>query len=171
MNSGKSSRERSRSELETAGGSKQGRVRIFAIFDVEHDGDLYELLDAQSGRPGSGFEVVGGSQTSQDTDAWRASVRRRIRNSDQVIVICGEHTDESPRIHAELLIARDEEKSYFLLWGRREIMCTKPIGAEAAEGMYSWTPQFLHDQILFHRRKAARDAAARSLRKVTPSGH
>ena len=91
-------------------------------------------------------------------------MRRRIREADQVIVICGKHTEASTRVGAELLIAQEEETPYFLLWGRREIMCTKPIGAKPAEGMYSWTGQILHDQIALTFRKAQTDAAAETVR-------
>ena len=58
------------------------------------------------------------------------------------------------RVFAELRIAQEEQKPYFLLWGRREIMCTKPTGAKSSEGMYSWTSQILQDQITLTTRKA-----------------
>jgi hypothetical protein len=146
--------------------AQAGRVAVFVIFDAEHDGDLYELLDVQCKSPGSGFSVIGGSKGSSRTEAVR--VRRRIREADQVIVICGEHAGASPQIDAELLIAGEEQKPYFLLWGRRGVMCTKPIGAKSAEGMYSWTRQFLHDQIDFNLRNRATDREAKRLRKKPP---
>lgn len=149
--------------LERFGASKEGRVGVFAIFDAENDGDLYQRLYAQSDHPGCGFRVISGSE--RDTEAGRERVRRRIRDADQVIVICGEHAEASPRIHAELLIARDEKKPYFLLWGRRGVMCTKPVGAKPSEGMYSWTQQFLHDQLAINRRRGGTNAEARSLAK------
>jgi hypothetical protein len=154
----------------SAGTARDGRVRIFAIFDVEHDQDLYELLREESGVPGCNFDVVGGSHCSRDPDGWRTSVRQRIHQADQVIVICGEHTEDSVLVHSELLIAREDGKAYFLLWGRRGIMCTKPMGAKTAEGMYSWTRQFLHDQISFNLRTAGTVKAAQSLRNVTRGG-
>ena len=140
-------------------------VGVFVIFDAEHDGDLYELLRVQSDSPSCEFSVIGGSKGSSDTDAERERVRRRIGRADQVIVICGEHADASPHIHTELLIAQDEQKPYFLLWGRRGVMCTKPIGAKRDEGMYSWTRQFLHDQIALHFRDHCTEMEAKSLRR------
>ncbi len=153
----------------SAGEPGHGRVRLYAIFDVEHDRDLYELLLAESDMPGCGFEVTGGSQRNIDPVLRRTAVRRRIQQADQVIVICGEHTEDSVLVHSELRAAQDDEKSYFLLWGRRGTMCTKPIGAKRAEGMYSWTRQFLQDQISFNLRKAATDATAKGLRN--PNHH
>jgi hypothetical protein len=154
----------------SAGPSREDSVRIFVIFDTEHDGDLYALLHAQSNSPGCGFSVMGGSECPNHTEIGRARVRSRIREADQAIVICGEHAESSPDIHAELLVAIDEEKPYFLLWGRRDVMCTKPIGATPAEGMYSWDGQILHDQIAFNLRQSSSDAQARSLRRVDRDG-
>ena len=170
MNPDRPSPDRLLERLErSAGSSREDGVRIFVIFDTEHDGDLYALLRAQSNSPGCGFSVMGGSKVSRHTEAGRA-VHDQLRAADQAIVICGEHTEASTDIHAELLIAIEEEKPYFLLWGRRDVMCTKPIGAPRAEGMYSWTGEILHDQIAFNLRQSSIEARARSLRRVTRDG-
>ena len=134
-------------------------MKVFVSFDVENDGELYERLFAQSRSPSSGFIVSGGSERPTDTEFCNERVRRRIREADQVIVICGKHTEASTLVGAELRIAQEEQTPYFLLWGRREIMCTKPIGARPADGMYSWTGQILQDQIALTLRKARADAA------------
>jgi hypothetical protein len=84
-----------------------------------------------------------------------------------MIVICGEHTKTSMRVGAELLAARQENTPYFLLWGRREAMCTKPIGARSDDGMYSWTKRIVEDRIAAILRKARADAAASTLRRAT----
>ena len=62
-------------------------------------------------------------------------------------MICGEHTNDSARVAAELRMAQEEGKPYMLLWGRRERMCTKPSGARPSDAMYSWTPDVLENQI------------------------
>ena len=139
-------------------------TRVFVSFDLEHDAQLYEQLLEQSRSPDSGFAVLSGSEPSTAADVWNEKVRSRIREADQVIVICGEHTESSPSVSAELRIAQEEQTPYILLWGRRDIMCTKPIGAKSAEGMYSWTPQILQDQIVLTLRKAHADAAADAAR-------
>src|SRR5262245_6472251 len=132
-------------------------IHVFVSFDVEHDGDLYELLLAQSRTPGSVFAVLGGSERLP-SEAGSEKMRRRIREADQVIVICGAHTGEATRVSAELLVAQEERTPYFMLWGRRETMCTKPSAAKASEGMYSWTRQTLEDQMILTSRKATADA-------------
>jgi hypothetical protein len=123
-------------------------VRVFMSYDLENDEDLHDLLLAQSRRPSSGFEISARSDAATATDRWGERVRRRICGADEVIVICGEHTEASPRVSAELRIAQEEHKPYFLLWGRRERMCTKPVGAKPNEGMYSWTWEILQNQIV-----------------------
>jgi hypothetical protein len=145
-------------------------THVFVSFDIEHDGELYELLLAQSRTPSSGFAVSGGSERLTATDVGSERVRSRIREADQVIVLCGEHTEASTRVSAELRMAQEERTPYFLLWGRREIMCTKPIGAKSAEGMYSWTRQILQDQIAFTLRRARADATAETLARRDSEG-
>ena len=144
------------------------KVHVFVSFDFQHDEDLYELLLAQSKAPSSGFSVLGGSKRATTTNLESESLRGRIREADQVIVICGEHTETSTRVSAELELAQQERTPYFLLWGRRDLMCTKPTGAKPAEGMYSWTRRILQDQITFTSRKAAADAAAATVRDAHP---
>ena len=146
------------------------KIHVFVSFDTEHDGELYDLLLEQSTTSSSGFAVMGGSERSTATDSGTERVRRRIRDADQVIIICGEHTEASIRMSAELRIAQQERTPYILLWGRREIMCTKPIGAKPSEGMYSWTRQILQDQITLTFRKAAADATAEALRNASRKG-
>jgi hypothetical protein len=140
------------------------RIQVFVSFDIEHDGELFKELRAQSSS--SGFAVLGCSGRLSATDDWSERVRQQIHEADQVIFICSEHTEASVSMSAELRIAQQERTPYFLLWGRREIMCTKPVGAKTAEGMYSWTPQVLQDQIAFTSRSARADAVAETLRNA-----
>lgn len=135
-------------------------LKIFVSFDLDHDADLYERLLAESGTRNSGFAVCGSSRSSSATELGSERGRRAIREADQVIVLCSEHTDTATRVSAELRIAEEEGTPYFLLWGRRGVMCKKPAGARAAEGMYSWTQEILQDRLGFTSRKAAADASA-----------
>ena len=77
------------------------------------------------------------------TDRWHAGVRRRVRDADEIVVICGAHTAASDRVNAELRIAQEEQKPYLLLWGRREQMCSMPIGVKRTACMYVWTRETL----------------------------
>ena len=131
-----------------------GNVRIYMSFDLDHDQDLHDQLQEQSLRQASGFEISARSEAQTTTEPWDEKVRRRICEADEVIVICGEHTAASIPMSAELRIAQEKQKPYFLLWGRRESMCTKPAGAKRDEGMYSWTWDILQNQIVTTLRQA-----------------
>jgi len=131
-----------------------GNVRIFISFDLDHDQDLHDQLQEQSLRQASGFEISARSEAQTMTGLWDDKVRRRMCDADEVIVICGEHTAASIPMSAELRIAQEKQKPYFLLWGRRESMCTKPVGAKRDEGMYSWTWNILQNQIVTTLRQA-----------------
>jgi hypothetical protein len=135
-------------------GAPIGPVRIFMSFDLAHDGDLRDRLVEESLRSGSGFEISGCSESGALTDTWNDRARRLIGAADEVIVICGEHTQDSTQVGAEIGIAQQEQKPYFLLWGRREVMCTKPVGARAGDSMYSWTSSIIRDQVVMTLRVA-----------------
>jgi hypothetical protein len=130
------------------------KTQVFVSFDLEHDGELYERLREDSRTSNSSFTVSSGSRRSPVLDACSESAR-------------SEHTKTSMRVGAELLAARQENTPYFLLWGRREAMCTKPIGARSDDGMYSWTKRIVEDRIAAILRKARADAAASTLRRAT----
>jgi hypothetical protein len=70
---------------------------------------------------------------------WKARVRTKIRSVNQVIIICGEHTHLATGVAAELTIAREEKKPYFLLWGYSDKTCTKPTSALPDDKIYKWT--------------------------------
>lgn len=120
------------------------RTRIFLSFDPENDADLAALLRTQATRPGSSFEISPAHRGGAPNDA---SLRLEIESADQVVVICGAHTDESGKVATDLLIAREVSTPYLLLWGRREVMCKKPNGARPDDVMYSWTREILEDRI------------------------
>jgi len=151
-------------------GSAAEKIRIFVSYDREHDGDLHDLLLDQASKATSGFEISARSRGRAPTDLEDEGLRREIREADEVIIICGEHTDCSMRVGAELRIAQEEKRPYFLLWGRRELMCTKPTTAKPADGMYSWTWDILQNQILTIRRAARSNErlAELSRAKATP---
>jgi hypothetical protein len=119
--------------------------RVFVSYDRAHDGDLRDRLIAEA--RGSSLFAVAASSEAADTDAQSDKLRERIAAADAVIVICGEHTDESHSVSNELRITREEQKPHLLLWGRRAAMCKKPAGAKVDDSMYGWTPDILRAQL------------------------
>jgi len=115
------------------------KVRVFTSFDFDHDEDLRYLFVGQSRNPDSPFEMADWSVKEPITGDWKTKVRTRIKKVDQVVVICGEHTDTASGVSAELAIAQEENKSYFLLWGRSGKTCKKPKSAKSTDKIYKWT--------------------------------
>jgi len=58
---------------------------------------------------------------------------------DQVIVICGKHTDTATGVNEEIKIAREETTPYFLLAGYSDDGNKKPTAALASDTMHTWT--------------------------------
>ena len=113
--------------------------RAFISFDFDHDDDLRNLLVGQAKHPDSPFEIKDRSLKEPLTGDWKEKVRQRMDNVDLVIVICGEYTHTAAGVAAELTIARDAKKPYFLLWGHGDKSCTKPKTALDSDKIYKWT--------------------------------
>ena len=132
-------------------------IRVFTSFDRDRDRDLHERLIRDSRNADSPFEIADWS--GRDVGSWGMdadeSLRARIEQVDALIVICGEYTDSAVGVSLELRIAQDQQKPYFLIWGRREQTCTKPLGAKPGDGMYTWIWELLRYQIVLEMRKAA----------------
>ena len=115
------------------------KVRVFISFDFDHDEDLRNLLMGQSLNPDSPFEMANWSVKEPMTGDWKAKVRSKIKRVRQMIVICGEHTDEAAGVSAEITIAQEERIPYCLLAGRRDKTNKKPRAARASDKIYNWT--------------------------------
>lgn len=114
------------------------KKRVFMSFDFDHDEDLKNLLVGQAKNPDTPFDLADWSVKEPMTGNWKEKVRTRIRSVEQVI-ICGEYTDTAAGVAAELAIAQEEKKPYFLLWGRVNKTCKKPKGAKEGDKIYNWT--------------------------------
>lgn len=115
------------------------KARVFTGFDFDHDEDLRNLLVGQSKNPDSPFEMIDWSVKEPMTGDWKEKVRRRIRQADQVVVLCGQYTHSAAGVSTELSISREERKPCFLLQGRKDKTCTKPTSALPGDKMYDWT--------------------------------
>ena len=115
------------------------KKRVFISFDYDHDQDLKNLLVGQAKNSDTPFEIADWSVKSPITGDWKEKVISRIRSVEQMIVICGEHTDTATGVSYELSVAQDEGKPYFLLTGRSSKKCKKPKTAKQHDKMYDWT--------------------------------
>jgi hypothetical protein len=112
--------------------------RLFISFDYDNDSTLKEFLVGQSRLPDSPFTIPDWS-IKIATPGGKQEARRRIRASDIVAVICGEHTHTAVGVAAEATIAQEEKISHFLLKGYRNKTCTRPTIAKSTDKMYKWT--------------------------------
>ena len=122
-------------------------VRVYGCFDVRHDGDLLARLARESQNSDSPFEVTAWSAHHAESADWETGFRTTLANVDEVVVLCGEHTDTADEMSAELRIVQELVKPYFLLWGRRGSECTKPTTAKHADSFYAWIWEIVKSQI------------------------
>lgn len=115
------------------------KKKVFISFDFNHDEDLKNLFCGQAKHPDTPFEITDVSVKQALPGDWKAKARQKIKNAEQVVVICGEYTHTATGVSAEVEMAQEEGKPYFLLWGRPNCTCTKPTGAYQADKIYKWT--------------------------------
>lgn len=115
-----------------------GKCKLFISFDYDHDRTLKEFLVGQAKHADSPFEIADWSVKEAQATDWQLHAEMRIKRSDVVAVICGEHTDSAAGVSAEIRIAEKVGKPFFLLKGYREKTCKRPKAA-ATETMYNWT--------------------------------
>ncbi|MFZ0335680.1 MAG: TIR domain-containing protein [Candidatus Acidiferrales bacterium] len=115
------------------------KVRLFISFDYDHDEELRNLLVGQAKHPDSPFDIKDRSIKEPLTGDWKNKFRARLENVDQMAVICGEYTHLASGVSAEVRIAQEERKPYFLIWGRSEKACRKPASASGTDKIYKWS--------------------------------
>lgn len=114
-------------------------TRLFISYDFDNDATLKDFLVGQSKNEDSPFEFADASVKAHLTGDWKEKVKGRISRADQVAVICGLQTDKATGVAAEVTIAQDLNKPYFLLAGYNDKNNKKPATALAADKMYKWT--------------------------------
>ena len=114
-------------------------IRVFVSFDYDTDRDLYGNLVEQVRRGDPTVAIVDHSLSSALHDeVWKREARKRIRDVDAVIFLCGVNTHSAKGVEAEMSITRDERKRYVLLEGRRTGGCSKPRNARATDVLQPW---------------------------------
>lgn len=115
------------------------KSRVFISFDYDNDLDLKTLLVGQSKNPLSPFEIVDMSIKEAQDMNWEAYARKRIRQCDSMIVICGNYTNKAKGVAIEVKIAQEESIPYFFLKGRNDTACVKPFNAKITDKIYEWS--------------------------------
>lgn len=120
-------------------GSSMANKRVFISFDFDNDAGAKTMLAGQAKLEDSPFDFKDASVKEHMTGDWKDKVKRRMDNIDIVIVICGEKTDKAAGVAAELTIAKEKDKEYFLLAAYSDKTCVKPTSASSTDKVYSWT--------------------------------
>jgi len=115
------------------------KKRVFISFDYDNDEGAKTMLAGQAKFEDSPFDFVDASIRDHLTGDWKEKVRRRMQNVDLVIVLCGTRTDRASGVAAEVKIAQDANKEYFLLQAYADKDCTKPTTVLSSDKMYKWT--------------------------------
>jgi len=115
------------------------KKRAFISFDIDHDEGTKKMLALQAKQADSPFDFKDNSVKNYLTGDWKEKVRRRMDNVDVVIVLCGTMTHTATGVSAELDIAKEKKKPYFLLTAYSDKNCTKPKSASASDKLYNWT--------------------------------
>ncbi|MFW8630510.1 TIR domain-containing protein [Vibrio natriegens] len=115
------------------------KKRAFISFDYDNDSTAKMYLAGQAKLQDSPFEFKDNSVKDHLLGDWKEKVRRRMDNVDVVIVLCGTKTHTAKGVEAELEIAKEKSKPYFLLRAYSDKNCTKPKNASSSDKMYDWT--------------------------------
>ncbi len=114
------------------------KTRAFISFDYDHDSILKEFLVGQAKLQDSPFEIADWSVKQAQAVNWQDHAEMRIKRSDVVIVICGQHTDTATGVSVEINLAKKNGIPFFLLKGYSDKNCKWPKSA-STEKMYNWT--------------------------------
>ena len=123
------------------------KKRAFISFDIDHDDGTKKMLAGQAKLSDSPFDFKDNSVKEHLSGDWKDKVRCRMDNVDVVIVLCGTKTHTATGVAAELTIAKEKKKPYFLLAGYADKNCTKPTSATASDKVYKWTWDILKNLI------------------------
>ena len=115
------------------------KKRVFISFDFDHDKDTKIMLVGQAKLPDSPFYFKDASVKEPLTYDWKEKVQRRMDNIDILIILCGEDTHKASGVAAELTIAQEKNKEYFLLAAYPDKTCTKPTSLKSSDKVYKWT--------------------------------
>ena len=91
------------------------KKRVFISFDYDNDEGTKTMLAGQAKLPDSPFDFKDASIKEHLTGDWEEKVKRRMDNIDIIAVLCGEYTHKASGVAAELSIAQEKNKDYFLL--------------------------------------------------------
>lgn len=114
------------------------KTRVFISFDYDNDARQKDLLVGQSKHPDTDFEFADWSSKEHLTGDWKAKIKAKMAYVDVVCILCGEKMSTATGVDAELLMAQEIGKPYFLL-AAYATGSTRPKAAKLTDKVYEWT--------------------------------
>ena len=108
------------------------KKRVFVSFDFDRDKVLKDFIIGQAKLPDSPFEVV---DWSMKEAAPQRDAEARIKRSDIVIVMVGQHTHRAPGVLREVDMARRNGVPIVQVIGYKD---SSPTPVENAGRLYRW---------------------------------
>lgn len=115
------------------------KKKVFISFDYDHDLDIKNSLVGQAELDDSPFEIYDISIKQAISSKWKDYARKKIRESDIIIFLCGHYTESAAGVAAEMSIVHEENAEYFLLCGRSDGKVQAPKNSYAGDKIYKWT--------------------------------
>jgi len=124
-----------------------GLIKVFASFDVDRDKDLLPRLVDEGKKRGAAFTVFDCSSKETPSQEAMDRLRHRLGNVDAVVVLCGEWTHRAYNVNAELKLAQELGKRYYLVKGRKHIDCARPATARINDKIYLWSDGVVNELV------------------------
>ncbi|MCW5767086.1 MAG: hypothetical protein KIT19_00230 [Phycisphaeraceae bacterium] len=134
------------------------KKKVYVAFDYDDLGVKQNLI-VESQRPDCSWEFIDNSISHAVPERWTLEAERLIRESEFVIVLCGEQTHQAPGVATEVQLAQKLGRRYFLLSGTRIGMPTRPKHSRADDKI--WTYRWPTLQTLLTGGNPPPDAAVR----------
>lgn len=114
------------------------KTRVFISFDYDNDARQKDLLVGQAKHPDSDFEFADWSSKEHLTGDWKAKIKQKMAYVDVVCILCGKNMSTATGVDAEVHIAQEIGKPYFLL-AAYTAGSIRPKAAKSADKLYKWS--------------------------------
>lgn len=113
------------------------KKKVYVAFDYDDLGVKQNLV-TEAKRPDCPWEFIDNSIPRALPDKWALEAERLIRESDCVIVLCGEQTHQATGVATEVQLAQKLGRRYFLLSGTRLGTPTRPNHSRADDKIWTY---------------------------------
>lgn len=111
------------------------KTPVYISFDYDYDKRLKEFIIGQSKLPDSPFQVIDHSIKVAMPGDWVADAEKRIKKSEVVLVMVGEHTHNAQGVKKEVALARKHDIKVVQIIGYKN---SNPTPVNDAGRLYSW---------------------------------